>query len=101
MLCSVAYNFTVLMSEIIMSQLADVNSVAELEADVNKLIVAFASSGGEIVKPHFGSSLRFHVYGIDGSTATPLAVKSFATLLSTSVWPFGHCDDEAREAALG
>ncbi len=60
-----------------MSQLADVNSVAELEADVNKLIVAFASSDGEIVNQHFGSSLGFHVYGIDGSTATPLAVKSF------------------------
>lgn len=60
-----------------MSQLADVNSVAELEVDVNKLIVAFASSDGEIVNQHFGSSLGFHVYGIDGSTATSLAVKSF------------------------
>ena len=60
-----------------MSQLADVNSVMELEVDVNKLIVAFASSDGEIVNQHFGSSLGFHVYGIDGSTATPLAVKSF------------------------
>ncbi|MBD9356089.1 NifB/NifX family molybdenum-iron cluster-binding protein [Methylomonas albis] len=61
-----------------MSQLADVNCVAELEADVNKLLVAFASSDGEIVNQHFGSSSGFHVYGIDGSTATPLAVKSFA-----------------------
>lgn len=60
-----------------MSQLADVNSVAELEVDVNKLIVAFASSDGEMVNQHFGSSSGFHVYGIDGSTATPLAVKSF------------------------
>ncbi|MDD4915935.1 MAG: NifB/NifX family molybdenum-iron cluster-binding protein [Methylococcales bacterium] len=60
-----------------MSQLADVNNVAELEVDVNKLIVAFASSDGEIVNQHFGSSLGFHVYGIDGGTATPLAVKSF------------------------
>jgi nitrogen fixation protein NifX len=61
-----------------MSQLADVDSVAELEIDANKLIVAFASSDGEIVNQHFGSSLGFHVYGIDGSSATPLAVKSFA-----------------------
>ncbi|WP_347986579.1 NifB/NifX family molybdenum-iron cluster-binding protein [Methylomonas sp. AM2-LC] len=60
-----------------MSQLADVNSVAELEVDDNKLIVAFASSDGEIVNQHFGSSQGFHVYGIDGSTAKPLAVKSF------------------------
>jgi len=60
-----------------MSQLADVNSVAELEVDANKLIVAFASSDGEIVNQHFGSSLGFHVYGIDGNTATPLAAKSF------------------------
>ncbi|MCK9607919.1 MAG: NifB/NifX family molybdenum-iron cluster-binding protein [Methylomonas sp.] len=60
-----------------MNQLADVNSVAELEVDGNKLIVAFASSDGEIVNQHFGSSLGFHVYGIDGSTASLLAVKSF------------------------
>ncbi|MGR8934661.1 MAG: NifB/NifX family molybdenum-iron cluster-binding protein [Gammaproteobacteria bacterium] len=60
-----------------MSQLADVKSVAELEVDANKLIVAFASSDGEIVNQHFGSSLGFHVYGIDGNTATLLAVKSF------------------------
>lgn len=61
-----------------MSQLADVNSVAELEADADKLIVAFASSDGEMVNQHFGSSLGFHVYAIDGGTATPLAAKSFA-----------------------
>ncbi|MCQ8104497.1 NifB/NifX family molybdenum-iron cluster-binding protein [Methylomonas sp. SURF-2] len=61
-----------------MSQLADVNSVAEFEVDANKLIVAFASSDGEIVNQHFGSSLGFHVYAIDGSTATPLAAKLFA-----------------------
>jgi nitrogen fixation protein NifX len=61
-----------------MSQLAEVNSVAELEVDVNQLIVAFASSDGDIVNQHFGSSSGFHVYAIDGSTATPLAVKSFA-----------------------
>ena len=60
-----------------MSQFADVQSVAELEVDANKLIVAFASSDGEIVNQHFGSSLGFNVYAIDDSTATPLAVKSF------------------------
>lgn len=61
-----------------MNQIADVNSVAELEVDVDKLIVAFASSDGEMVNQHFGSSLGFHVYAIDGSSATPLAAKSFA-----------------------
>lgn len=61
-----------------MSQLSDVNCVEELEVERNKLIVAFASSDGEIVNQHFGSSLGFHVYAIDGSSATPLAVKSFA-----------------------
>ena len=60
-----------------MSQTADVNSVAEIEVDENMLIVAFASSDGEIVDQHFGSSSGFHVYGIDGNTAIPLAAKSF------------------------
>jgi nitrogen fixation protein NifX len=45
-----------------MSQLADVNSVAELEVDANKLIMAFASSDGKIVNQHFGSSLGFHAW---------------------------------------
>lgn len=60
-----------------MSQLAEVNSVAELDVDENMLIVAFASSDGEIVNQHFGSSLGFHVYAVDGNTATPLTVKMF------------------------
>ncbi|WP_150047396.1 MULTISPECIES: NifB/NifX family molybdenum-iron cluster-binding protein [Methylomonas] len=60
-----------------MSQLAEVNSVAEIEVDEKTLKVAFATSDGEIVNQHFGSALGFHVYGIDGTTATPLAVKSF------------------------
>jgi len=61
-----------------MNQLADVNNVAELEVAADKLIVAFASSDGEMVNQHFGSSLGFHVYAIDATTATPLAAKSFA-----------------------
>ncbi|MGY6274857.1 NifB/NifX family molybdenum-iron cluster-binding protein [Methylomonas sp. MgM2] len=60
-----------------MSQLADVNSVAEIEVDENMLIVAFASSDGEIVDQHFGSASGFHVYGIGGDTAKPLSAKSF------------------------
>lgn len=60
-----------------MSELAEVNSVAEIEVADSVLLVAFASSDGEIVNQHFGSALGFNVYGIDGETATLLAVKSF------------------------
>lgn len=60
-----------------MSELVDVNCVAELEVDADKLLVAFASSDGEIINQHFGSSLGFHVYSIDADSATPLAAKSF------------------------
>jgi len=58
-------------------QLADVNSVAEIQVNEDMLVVAFASSDGEIVNQHFGSALGFTVYGINGNTATPIAAKSF------------------------
>jgi nitrogen fixation protein NifX len=60
-----------------MSELAEVGSVAEIEADKNLLMVAFASSDGECVNQHFGSSQGFEVYGISGSEAKHLASKSF------------------------
>lgn len=60
-----------------MSELAEVNSVADIEVNESVLIVAFASSDGEIVNQHFGSSEGFHVFGIDGETATLLAIKTF------------------------
>jgi nitrogen fixation protein NifX len=60
-----------------MSEPADVNSVADVAADENLLMVAFASSDGECVNQHFGSSQGFHVYGVDGDSATLMATKIF------------------------
>lgn len=60
-----------------MNEPADVNSVADVAANENLLMVAFASSDGECVNQHFGSSQGFHVYGIDGDSATLMATKIF------------------------
>ncbi|WP_455220767.1 NifB/NifX family molybdenum-iron cluster-binding protein [Kaarinaea lacus] len=60
-----------------MSAMAEVNSVADVEADDSLLMVAFASSDGECVNQHFGSSQGFHVYGITTNNATLMATKSF------------------------
>jgi nitrogen fixation protein NifX len=60
-----------------MSELAEVNSVAEVAADENLLMVAFATSDGECVNQHFGSAQGFHVYGITGDAATLMATKAF------------------------
>jgi nitrogen fixation protein NifX len=61
-----------------MSELAEVNSVADVGAGENLLMVAFATSDGECVNQHFGSSQGFYVYGITGDEATLMATKSFA-----------------------
>ena len=60
-----------------MSELAEVNSVADVAADENLLMVAFANSDGECVNQHFGSAQGFHVYGVNGGEATLMATKSF------------------------
>ena len=60
-----------------MSALAEVNSVADVEADKSLLMVAFASSDGECVNQHFGSSQGFQVYGVTATDATLMATKSF------------------------
>ena len=60
-----------------MSELAEVDSVADLGADERLLVVAFATSDGECVNQHFGSSQGFHAFGISGDEATLLATKSF------------------------
>jgi nitrogen fixation protein NifX len=60
-----------------MSELAEVNSVADVGGDEHLLMVAFASSDGECVNQHFGSAQGFHVYGISGKQATLMATKSF------------------------
>ena len=60
-----------------MSELAEVNSVADVVTDESLLIVAFATSDGECVNQHFGSSTGFHVFGVSGGGATLMATKSF------------------------
>lgn len=61
-----------------MSEAAAVNSVYEVTADPALLRVAFATSDGEMVNQHFGSSQGFHVYGVDAEQAELLATKTFA-----------------------
>ena len=60
-----------------MSELAEVNSVADVGANEDLLVVAFATSDGECVNQHFGSAQGFHVFGISGDEASLLATKSF------------------------
>ena len=61
-----------------MSELAEVNSVADVVADENLLMVAFATSDGECVNQHFGSSQGFHVFGVSANDASLIATKVFA-----------------------
>lgn len=61
-----------------MSELAEVNSVADVVADEGLLRVAFATSDGECVNQHFGSSQGFHVFGVSGDAADLIATKVFA-----------------------
>jgi nitrogen fixation protein NifX len=63
--------------EKMMNDVAEVNSVVDVVADDGLLMVAFATSDGECVNQHFGSSRGFHVYGISGDGATLLATKSY------------------------
>jgi nitrogen fixation protein NifX len=60
-----------------MGDLAEVDSVANVAADANMLMVAFATSDGECVNQHFGSARGFHVFGIDGNGASLLATKTY------------------------
>ena len=60
-----------------MSELAEVECVADVGADSSLLMVAFASSDGECVNQHFGSARGFEVYGISNDAATLLASKTF------------------------
>ena len=53
-----------------MSELVEVNSVADVAADESLLMVAFATSDGECVNQHFGSAQGFHVFGISAEMAT-------------------------------
>jgi nitrogen fixation protein NifX len=58
-------------------EVASVTSVADVVTDENMLLVAFASSDGECVNQHFGSSQGFSVYGVSANEASLLASISF------------------------
>ena len=60
-----------------MTKQAELGSVAEAVTDENLLMVAFATSDGESVNQHFGSSRGFHVFGINGGQAELMATKTF------------------------
>lgn len=60
-----------------MTEPTAITSVADAAGDNRLLMVAFATSDGECVNQHFGSSRGFHVFGINGETASLLATKSF------------------------
>jgi nitrogen fixation protein NifX len=63
--------------ETMMSELAEVDCVADVPSDESLLKVAFATSDGECVNQHFGSAVGFHVYSISGDEATLIATKSY------------------------
>jgi nitrogen fixation protein NifX len=63
--------------EMTTTELAAVNSVAEVGMEDSLLKVAFATSDGECVNQHFGSARGFHVYALSGDEATAVAVKEF------------------------
>ena len=60
-----------------MGEFAEVDCVADVVVDENLLMVAFATSDGESVNQHFGSSQGFHVFGISADAATLMAIKVF------------------------
>lgn len=60
-----------------MTELPEIASVSELNADKDLLMVAFTTSNGERVNQHFGSSQGFHVYGVSAGNATLMATKAF------------------------
>jgi nitrogen fixation protein NifX len=60
-----------------MSELPEIASVSELNADEGMLMVAFTSSNGERVNQHFGSSKGFYLYGVTADKTALLASKAF------------------------
>ncbi len=53
------------------------SSVAEMLSDDSQLVVAFASSDGECVNQHFGSSQGFEVFTVSGSDSSLISSKRF------------------------
>lgn len=61
-----------------MSENIDFDCVASSKIDEQLLTVAFASSDGETVNQHFGSSRGFYVYAVNGDNKTFVTSKKFA-----------------------
>ncbi|MAR90435.1 MAG: dinitrogenase iron-molybdenum cofactor [Pseudomonadales bacterium] len=68
---------------------ADCASIAEAVTDTNDLVVAFASSDGELVDQHFGSAEAFFVYRVSADEAEIIASKHF-----------GHAKKDGNEDKL-
>lgn len=52
-------------------------SVAEIASTPNELLVAFASSDGEMVDEHFGSAAAFYLYKLNASGSELIAEQRF------------------------
>ena len=55
----------------------DIASVAEIASEPTDLLVAFASSDGDMVDEHFGSAAAFYLYRINASGSEFLSEKRF------------------------
>ncbi len=60
-----------------MNNLATISNVAEVNADPEVLLVAFASQEGDIVDQHFGSAQAFFLYAITAEKAELIAHQGF------------------------
>lgn len=60
-----------------MTAISELGSVADAISDESLLMVAFATSDGECVNQHFGSSRGFHVFGISADNSELMATKEF------------------------
>lgn len=54
-----------------------IESVAEIASTPNELLVAFASSDGEMVDEHFGSAAAFYLYKLNASGGELIAEQRF------------------------
>ena len=54
-----------------------IESVAEIASDPSDLLVAFASSDGDMVDEHFGSAAAFYLYKLTASGAEFIAEQRF------------------------
>ncbi|MFK4752028.1 MULTISPECIES: NifB/NifX family molybdenum-iron cluster-binding protein [Oceanospirillaceae] len=60
-----------------MSELTSVACVADVEADPQAVLVAFASMDGDMVDQHFGSAQAFYLFAVSADSAELLASQEF------------------------